>query len=208
MHTQRRPRRPARRRCSVAPADRLTSGPAGALTVRDRDYPSWLLRSGTWRAHPDLQVLTYKVGSPADRAEVFKSVRNSCPAALLPGLSVAASTMPLKIIPCISRVISRCCQFSPTVPARPVASRPGPQGHQARGPEATRQSYALRACHVRCSRGSKPARLRLRRPPLPASEFVLLPARIRSLVSRTAGIIPRIFRILKPTRRPYPPRAR
>ncbi len=26
-----------------------------------------------------------------------------------------------------------------------------------RGPEAARQSYALRACHVRCSRGSKPA---------------------------------------------------
>lgn len=41
------------------------------------------------------------------------------------------------------------------------------------------------------------ARSRLRRPPLPTSEFVLLPARIRSLVSRTAGIIQRIFRILK-----------
>jgi hypothetical protein len=26
----------------------------------------------------------------------------------------------------------------------PMASQPGPQGHQARGPEAARQSYALR----------------------------------------------------------------
>jgi hypothetical protein len=33
----------------------------------------------------------------------------------------------------------------------PMASRPGPQGHYARGPQAARQSYALRACHVRCS---------------------------------------------------------
>jgi hypothetical protein len=33
-----------------------------------------------------------------------------------------------------------------------VASRPRPQGHPARGPEAARQSYALRACTVRCSR--------------------------------------------------------
>ncbi len=32
------------------PADRLVCGCADTLTVRDRDYPSWLLRSGTWRA--------------------------------------------------------------------------------------------------------------------------------------------------------------
>jgi hypothetical protein len=37
---------------------------------------------------------------------------------------------------------------------RPVASQPGPQGHQARGQEGARQSYALRA--VTCvARGFK-----------------------------------------------------
>jgi hypothetical protein len=54
------------------------------------------------------------------------------------------------------------------------------------------------------SSGTQRARSRLRRPPLPASEFVLLPARIRSLVSRTAGIIPRIFRILKTDQKAVP----
>ncbi len=34
----------------------------------------------------------------------------------------------------------------------PVASRPGPQGRQVRGPEAARQSHTLRACPVRSSR--------------------------------------------------------
>ena len=33
-----------------------------------------------------------------------------------------------------------------------MASRPGPQGQQARGPEAARQSYALEHVPVRCSR--------------------------------------------------------
>jgi hypothetical protein len=42
-------------------------------------------------------------------------------------------------------------------PGRPVASRPGPQGHQARGPEAARQSYALRECHDALLAGSEPA---------------------------------------------------
>jgi hypothetical protein len=44
--------------------------------------------------------------APRLLSAVFKSVRNSCPAALLPGLSAAVPTMSPKIIPCISRAIS------------------------------------------------------------------------------------------------------
>jgi hypothetical protein len=47
-----------------------------------------------------------------------------------------------------------CCQLSG---GYPVASRPGPQGRQVRGPEAARQCYALRACSRALLTGQKPA---------------------------------------------------
>jgi len=57
------------------PAYWLTCGPTFPLTVRDRDCPRWLLRSGTYRARPGRPVLA-ALRSPPEEPTVFKSVRD------------------------------------------------------------------------------------------------------------------------------------
>ena len=70
-----------------SPADWLTCGSADTLTVRDRDCPRWLLRSGTYRARPDHPGL----GGPSP-ARAARS-RSSLPYHSKTGLVMALRSM-------------------------------------------------------------------------------------------------------------------
>ena len=129
----------------VSPSSSSTLAGCAARTDRRVTCPSWLLLSELVcpegrRPCAGVSPLTSRV--LPDRCRVLPGKITAQGAVQWPGSSIGNSHRGTAL------TLSR---------GHPMASRPGPRGHQDRGPEAVRQSYALRECSRALLVVSKPA---------------------------------------------------